>query len=113
MSGSAFELTSSESGGDVVIHAAGELDLDAYPDLVLLLSETETGASGRRVVVELAHATFVDSTVLHALVESRNRQQEAGSDVVLRDPSLAVRHTLEFAGLADMFTIEVRRAPDA
>jgi anti-sigma B factor antagonist len=85
-----------------VLSLAGELDLADAP----ALREALRGAverSPRRLVVDLAEVTFVDSTVLGALVEARSRI--GGEAFALAAPGLEVRRALEVSGLDRHFRV--------
>src|SRR5438270_11775953 len=59
-----------------------------------------------RVVVDMTHVTFMDSTGLSALVGSVKRFRSVGGEVVLRSPTPGVRKVIEITGLNRVFTIE-------
>ena len=91
-----------ERGDVLVLSLAGELDLADAP----ALREALRGAverSPRRLVVDLAEVTFVDSTVLGALVEARARI--GGEAFALAAPGLEVRRALEVSGLDRHFRV--------
>jgi anti-sigma B factor antagonist len=62
----------------------------------------EVFASGSRVVLDLSDASFIDSTVLAALVEAYNRAQQQEDDeiVVVARPGSAPRRVLDLAQVA-------------
>ena len=85
-----------------MLSLAGELDLATAP----ALREALRGAvdrSPKRLVVDLTEVTFVDSTVLGALVEARSAL--GGDAFALAAPGLEVRRALEVSGLDRHFTI--------
>jgi anti-anti-sigma factor len=91
-----------ERGDVLVLSLAGELDLADAP----ALRDALRGAverSPRRLVVDLAEVTFVDSTVLGALVEARARI--GGEAFALAAPGLEVRRALEVSGLDRHFRV--------
>jgi anti-sigma B factor antagonist len=98
-----FRIMMSEADGMAVVHAAGEIDLDARAELVRIL--TQASAGGRNVEVDLSRTTFIDSTGLRALLAVWRSQTAAGRGFALRNPSAQVRQTLRFAGLEDTFPI--------
>ena len=83
----------------------GEIDLAAREERVrqlhLLLGEAHSP-----VYVDLSATTFIDSSALGALVESKKRGDQVDVEVVLRSPTAPVRRVLEISGLVDWFTIE-------
>jgi anti-sigma B factor antagonist len=92
-----------ERGDALVLSLAGELDLYTEP----ALREALRGAVERapkRLVVDLAEVTFVDSTVLGALVAARS-QLGGGDAFALAAPGLEVRRALEVSGLDRHFTV--------
>ena len=62
-----LEITEREQGGVRVIHVAGELDLSTAPALCLRL-ESARHVADARVLVDLSHLEFCDSTGLRALI---------------------------------------------
>ena len=87
----------SESGQALVLRLAGELDLYNAPALrEALRACVERGP--KRLVVDLAEVTFVDSTALGALVEARSRLRGA-EGLALAAPGLETRRALEVSGL--------------
>jgi anti-sigma B factor antagonist len=62
-----IEITEREQGGVRVLHVAGELDLSTAPALCLRL-ESARRVADARVLVDLSHLEFCDSTGLRALI---------------------------------------------
>ena len=91
-----------ERGEALVLSLAGELDLADAPALRDALRRA-VERSPRRLVVDLAEVTFVDSTILGALVEARSAL--GGDAFALAAPGLEVRRALEVSGLDRHFTI--------
>ena len=64
------------------------------------------------VVVDLSHATFVDSTTIAVLLSGQREAQRRGVGFVLEmDPSTAIyaRRIFEITGLGSLFSIHERR----
>ena len=101
--GADYQITLSEAQRAVVVHAAGELDVHAHAEFVLMLARASAG--DRNVIVDLSATTFIDSTGLRALFEVWHSQTAAGRGFALRSPSPPVRRTLENAGLEATFPI--------
>ena len=98
-----------ERGGAsaAVVRLAGEHDLSSAEELAQALGELI--AEQRSVVIDLAQATFVDSSILAALLDARERSAEAGLDLRLSMPDAAapaVRRVVELTGLNDAVTTE-------
>jgi anti-anti-sigma factor len=87
-----------------VLKLAGEHDVSTAP-LVAAAFE-RIGVTGTTVVVEFTQTSFIDSTVVHALV-SRWR---GGETLLLVVPTAgAVRRTLDLVGIPDLLrTFETR-----
>jgi anti-sigma B factor antagonist len=89
--------------GRFLIVLRGEWDLYNRPELETALRAAE--ASGERVVVvELSRATFIDSSVLGALVEARKRLDEGGRIAVIA-ADRQIRKVFEITGLDSVFTL--------
>ena len=92
-------------GDTLVLSLAGELDLYNAPALREALQRA-VERSPKRLVVDLAEVTFVDSTILGALVEARS---QLGRDAfALAAPGVKVRRALEVSGLDGHFTVHDR-----
>jgi anti-sigma B factor antagonist len=81
--------------GAVVVRLTGELDLHDADEIRAALVQAATG-SPRRIVVDLSHVEFVDSTVLGVLIEARSR---IGTSFALAAPQHETRRTLQVSGL--------------
>jgi anti-sigma B factor antagonist len=91
-----------ERGETLVLSLAGELDLADEPTLREALRRA-VERSPTRLVVDLTEVTFVDSTVLGALVEARSAL--GGGAFALAAPGLEVRRALEVSGLDRHFQV--------
>ncbi|HUK77354.1 MAG TPA: STAS domain-containing protein [Thermoleophilia bacterium] len=90
--------------GQAAITVRGELDLFTAPRLHDALAQSiELGA--RRVVVDLARVTFIDSTALGVLigVGKELRAGEGSLDIVCQNGN--VRRVLELTGLDAVFAV--------
>ncbi len=95
--------TEHESGRYFLIALRGEWDLYNRPQLVAALLEAEAAAESL-VVLDLSRATFIDSSVLGALVEARKRLQDRVKiSVVAEDRQL--RKVFEITGLDGVFAL--------
>jgi anti-sigma B factor antagonist len=102
--GDYYRVTLVELDDEAVVEVAGEIDIVAQDRLRDVIGEAR--ASGRRLVVDLSETTFLDSTGLRVLLEAWRGQTEAGSEMLLRAPSPAVRTLLEITGVGDALPIE-------
>ena len=86
-----------------MLSLAGELDLADAP----ALRDALRGAverSPRRLVVDLAEVTFIDSTALGVLIEARSRLSDRNG-FRLAAPGLETRRALEVSGLDRHFSV--------
>ena len=101
-----FRITSSRVGSSAhVVCLAGELDVHTAPQLeeefrALLLD----GAT--RIVVDLAGASFIDSTTLGVLVRALGRLRAEGGELVLVSDDARILRAFQVTGLDRYFTIE-------
>lgn len=84
-------------GGEVDAHTAPRLDEE-------LAGAIETGA--RRVVVDLAGTSFVDSTVLGVLLHAQRRLDGLEGQLVLVSDDPRILRVFELTGLDRQFQIE-------
>ncbi len=96
-----FEVAAGRHG-ELVVRAAGEIDLATAPVLQQRLSEA-IEAKSRDVAVDLADVSFMDSTGLVALVEARESLERLGRQLIIVRPSPAVTRLLELADLDGRF----------
>ena len=99
-----LELTVSENEGETVLSAVGELDVNTAPELREQLAQLVNDGV-RRIVVDLADVSFVDSTALSVLVSALKRLRQADGDLTLASPTPSVRRVFEITGLTRLFTI--------
>jgi anti-sigma B factor antagonist len=83
--------------GAVIVHLVGELDLYNTPtvrQVLLDLCEEQP----ERLVIDLQHVTFVDSTGLGVLIEARAKLRDRDA-LMLAAPGLEVQRALQISGL--------------
>ncbi len=96
-------------GETMTIAACGELDMSAAPavrDALEAALETRV----RRVVLDLADATFVDSTMIGTLIGASRRLRASGIRLQLHCTNRNILNTFEVVGLER--EIPVSREPD-
>jgi anti-sigma B factor antagonist len=100
-----------ESAGDRVeiVVLSGEHDLGTVPRVKESLGAA--ASSGKSVLIDLCSATFVDSSILGALLEARRVAMEAdrGFAVACSGEAEPVRRVLEVTGLADELPVHPTR----
>ena len=89
-----------------VVAVDGEHDLSTVPELRERLESLIEGEVS--VAVDLAHATFVDSSVLAALIAADKLSAERGLGFAVAlppDSAEGVRRVIDVTGLADALTL--------
>jgi anti-sigma B factor antagonist len=106
MSAIDFRINSAQLADDTyIVSLGGEIDLSTAPQLEGELSRlTEAGA--RRLVIDLAGAEFVDSTVLGVLLKALTRLDAHAGELVLVSDDLRILKIFEVTGLGRVFRIE-------
>lgn len=89
--------------GAAIIDVRGELDVTTVNGFRALLVDTITRQKPARVVVDMMHVTFMDSTGIGALVVGYNTARDVGADFIIRNPSPFVLRQLHITGLTDVF----------
>src|SRR5436309_11203232 len=95
--------------GVSILAVVGELDIATAPHFRRGVGAL-LGSGGRRLVVDLSDADFLDSTGLGALVWAQLRARSAGGELVTAGAEDTVAHTIATSGLADLFTLAPSRA---
>src|SRR3954471_12598270 len=97
-----------DSHGDVlVVVVRGEHDIYTAPALRDRLDEA-VGGGPAGIVVDLSGATFLDSSILGALLEARRQALERGLGYVVcigPEPEPGVARILEITGLVPVFPV--------
>ena len=104
-----LQIGVARSEGKVVISLAGELDVAGAP--VLREHLAAATRSDGRVVCDLEHLTYMDSTGISVLIAARKRLDATGRDLVLVGPSERVHKVLEITGVDSYFTIHSLGVP--
>ena len=96
------EILVEEIDGAVLVRLRGEYDLQTAP---LVDRTIEPLLEPHRVVIiDLVETTFLDSSILHALLVANRRAQAGGAQLGLAVGSnYAVRSVLELTNLLDQF----------
>jgi anti-sigma B factor antagonist len=106
MSAVDFRISSAHLANDAyIVSLGGEVDLYTAPQLDQALQEL-TASGARRVVIDLAGAAFIDSTVLGVLLNALTRLDAGGGELVLVSDDHRILKLLEVTGLTRVFRIE-------
>jgi anti-sigma B factor antagonist len=95
--------TEHEGGRYFLIALRGEWDLYNRPELAAALLQAEAAAESL-IVLDLSRATFIDSSVLGALVEARKRLEEQVEIAVVAEDR-QIRKVFEITGLDGVFAL--------
>lgn len=101
-----FINTMHGTDGGVVVEIRGEIDIACVDRLRGELVDVVANRRPLRLVVDLMHVTFVDSTGLGALVAGRNAAQALGIPFAVRRPSAFVVAQLHQTGLYAALPVE-------
>jgi anti-sigma B factor antagonist len=94
--------TDQHSSDTMVIRFDGRLDFLSASDARKHFSDAvETG--GKRIVVDLAKVTFIDSSGLGALVGGLKTARQAGGDLRIASPSQQAKSLLKLTSLDQVF----------
>jgi anti-sigma B factor antagonist len=96
--------TADQGGGVATVEVAGEVDLSTAPALKEALLQTIEGGA-RRVLVDLSHATFIDSTTLGVLMGAVKRLRPAGGELAIACNDPNIRKIFEITLLDRIFEI--------
>jgi anti-sigma B factor antagonist len=101
-----FSITTAQVGPEsYVVALTGDVDMYEAPALERDLAKIAS-RGGRRVIVDLSSADFIDSTVLKLLVREVKRLRPSGGDVLVVSSDPRILRAFEITGLDRMFTIE-------
>lgn len=100
-----------ESGGDgvEVVVLKGEHDLGTAPQVREAFDAVADG--GKALIIDLSASTFVDSSILGAVLEARRLSGESGRGFAVACDGAAepVRRVLEVTGLAEELPVHPTR----
>ncbi|MFJ4842373.1 STAS domain-containing protein [Streptomyces sp. NPDC088746] len=88
-----------------VLHITGELDYSTAAELRQVVTGL-TLTPGQRLVLDLAHLDFCDSSGITAFIVARNHVTAAQADISLAAVPAPVLRVLRVTGLDQVFTIE-------
>ncbi len=92
-------------GGDALLALAGELDLGHVEALWRAAGDALDGQA-TRLVIDVSAVTFIDSSILGALIRISRSADERSKGFVLRRPAPLVLRLLRITGLEERFEIE-------
>ena len=100
-----FRISSAHLADDAyIVSLGGEVDLYTAPQLEEELAAL-TADGAHRVIVDLAAAAFVDSTVLGVLLKALTRLDAGGGELILVSDDRRILKIFEVTGLGRVFRI--------
>jgi len=96
-----FNISVRGSYGAVVLHIDGEFDMDEVETFRCCVDEIITSCD-TAVVVDLAGVTFIDTSAISALQNTRRRLAREGREFRLQHLSAPVARFLEVAGFTSL-----------
>ncbi len=96
---STFRVQSESIDGLHAVGVAGELDQSTAPELRTALSDLSDGQPGGGVLVDLSGCSFIDSTGLSLLVETKRQLADESRRFGVCCPDADVRRLLELTGI--------------
>jgi anti-sigma B factor antagonist len=104
--GDALLSTRRLADGTIVIEIRGEVDSSTATQLRDVLVDTATRRRPVRLVVDMLHVTFIDSTGIGALASGRNAAASVGVVFKVSNPGPFVAQQLRMLGLLDAFGLD-------
>jgi anti-sigma B factor antagonist len=101
-----FGAMAIQDGDVATIHLHGEADLAVVDQLFETMAEARAVPGVRRIVMDLARLTFVDSSGLGALIAGYRMATQDGLAFTVVDPTPAVRSLLGMTGVLQLLTGE-------
>jgi anti-anti-sigma factor len=98
MVGAVVTITTRADDGSVVVNVRGEVDVSSAGSLRQIITDA-AALRPKRIVVDLLHVTFIDSTGLSVLIGGRSDAQALRVAYIVRNPSGFVTSQLRKTGL--------------
>ena len=92
-----------DADGAATVTVDGEIDFSNADELAVCLRDAATEWTPPVVRVDLARASFIDSTGLGALIEGYRAATDAGLRFLVVNPTATFRRVLDVTGLCDFF----------
>jgi anti-sigma B factor antagonist len=103
-----FEVTTSTDAERAVVAVRGEIDLLAAPALrAALLDAAQSGVPD--VALDLADASFIDSTGLSVIVQAWRRLDAEGRRLRIAAASVPVTRVITTSGLTELLGLDATR----
>ena len=97
--------TARQVGDAIIVSVRGELDMHNSPQLRLEMLSLLKTAKPRKLVIDLAQVSYMDSSAVAVLVESLKTMHRTGGKVCLLNLQPRVKGILEISRLNAVFLI--------
>ena len=88
----------------VILHFAGDLDAHTSKDASGIIDQL-ANAGHTKFVVDLANVNYMSSAGAGLFINVQDEAQQAGGNLILMNPTPAVRYVFELLGLMPQFRI--------
>ncbi|OKI50435.1 STAS domain-containing protein [Micromonospora sp. CB01531] len=96
--------TSFAADGTTLLHVRGEIDVSTSAELLAAVVNEVNRRRPPKLVVNMLHVTFLDSTGLTTLLSAHRAAQQLGTALVVRELSAFVQKQLRVAGIYEILT---------
>lgn len=100
-----MEIKHSKAGNEGLLSLNGRFDFNVHREFKEAYMVLIGDAGVQSIVVNLAGVEYLDSSALGMLLMLRERVQNAGKQVALRNPNNTVMQILDIANFNKLFTI--------
>ena len=101
--GSHLKISVSNNGSEYTFTLDGRLDTITSPDLEAKINEVVGGAS--KLTLDLGNLEYISSAGLRVILGATQAMDGKG-DMIVRNPSQAVREVFDLTGFSNLFHIE-------
>ena len=102
-SGSHLKISTSNTGAEYTFTLEGRLDTITAPDLEAKINEVVGDAS--KLILDLGNLEYISSAGLRVILGATQAMEGKG-DMIVRNPSQAVREVFDLTGFSNLFHIE-------
>jgi anti-anti-sigma factor len=95
--------------GVALVELAGELDVVSVEEFSVRMADLGGGGPSH-VVIDVAGATFIDSSGINALVQAVRSVEARGGTAIVASPSAVAQRVFEITHLAQIVRVEQDRA---
>ena len=98
-----LKVAMSNNGSEYTFDVSGRLDTNTSPTLEGKINEVVGGAT--KLIIDLENLSYISSAGLRVLLGA-TQQMEGKGEMIVRNPSQAVREVFDLTGFSRLFTIE-------